>query len=268
MLCVLVDLAALDGVAPAEQERILLHELAEYRPELLDRPRLVVGTKADAVPTADAPPGGSIPGVGRRRPSRDLGGHRRQGVRRSSGRWRRWSTRPGDRHPSARAWSAAARCPRVRWSSASATSEFRLVGREVERVVALNDVTHARGARLHRLPARAARRATRCSPTPAPARATSCGSASSASTTSRTVSVRVGRRRSARRRSPTTRRDRRRGVAKLVRRGGGGCARAGHEVIVVSSGAVAAGVAALGLPSRPSRHGARCRRSPPPGRAA
>ena len=34
---------------PSEQERILLHELGEYRPELLDRPRVVVGTKADAV---------------------------------------------------------------------------------------------------------------------------------------------------------------------------------------------------------------------------
>src|SRR5205085_4305375 len=28
-------------------ERILLHELGAYRPDLLDRPRLVVGTKAD-----------------------------------------------------------------------------------------------------------------------------------------------------------------------------------------------------------------------------
>ena len=38
----------------------------------------------------------------------------------------------------------------------------------------------------------------------------------------------------------------------------------GHEVIVVSSGAVAAGVAALGLRRRPDRHRRRCRRSPPP----
>jgi GTP-binding protein len=49
VMAVLVDLAALDGVDPAEQERILLHELGEYRPELLERPRLVVGTKADVV---------------------------------------------------------------------------------------------------------------------------------------------------------------------------------------------------------------------------
>ena len=50
MLCVLLDLAPIDGVAPAEQERILLDELGAYRPELLERPRLVVGTKADVGP--------------------------------------------------------------------------------------------------------------------------------------------------------------------------------------------------------------------------
>ena len=35
------------GRRRSEQERVLLHELASYRPELLERPRLVVGTKAD-----------------------------------------------------------------------------------------------------------------------------------------------------------------------------------------------------------------------------
>jgi len=47
VLCVMLDLAAADEVAPEEQERILLHELGQYRPELLERPRVVVGTKAD-----------------------------------------------------------------------------------------------------------------------------------------------------------------------------------------------------------------------------
>ncbi|MDQ3758317.1 MAG: GTPase ObgE [Actinomycetota bacterium] len=45
VLVVLLDLTA----DPAEQERILLQELGRYRPELLERPRLVVGSKADAV---------------------------------------------------------------------------------------------------------------------------------------------------------------------------------------------------------------------------
>jgi GTP-binding protein len=52
VLVVLVDLARLDGEDPeaenpAEQERVLLDELGRYRPELLERPRLVVGSKAD-----------------------------------------------------------------------------------------------------------------------------------------------------------------------------------------------------------------------------
>jgi GTP-binding protein len=47
VLCVLVDLAPVDGMPPAVQEEILLRELGAYRPDLLERPRLVVGTKAD-----------------------------------------------------------------------------------------------------------------------------------------------------------------------------------------------------------------------------
>jgi GTP-binding protein len=47
VLCVLVDLASMDGVSPQEQEAVLLRELGAYRPDLLDRPRVTVGTKAD-----------------------------------------------------------------------------------------------------------------------------------------------------------------------------------------------------------------------------
>ena len=49
VLVVLLDLAApaLGGDAPSTQLRILLSELGSYRPELLDRPRVVVGSKAD-----------------------------------------------------------------------------------------------------------------------------------------------------------------------------------------------------------------------------
>ncbi len=47
VLVLLVDLAPVDGRPPAEQEAVLLDELGRYRPELLERPRLVVGSKAD-----------------------------------------------------------------------------------------------------------------------------------------------------------------------------------------------------------------------------
>ncbi|MDQ3979274.1 MAG: GTPase ObgE [Actinomycetota bacterium] len=58
-LVVLVDLASLEGRTPEEQERVLLDELGRYRPELLERPRLVVGTKADLATFAWPPSGAS-----------------------------------------------------------------------------------------------------------------------------------------------------------------------------------------------------------------
>src|SRR5205823_14209362 len=46
VLLVLLDLAPADARPPAEQCDVLLRELGRYRPELLERPRMVVGTKA------------------------------------------------------------------------------------------------------------------------------------------------------------------------------------------------------------------------------
>jgi GTPase len=50
-LLVLLDLASL--TPPAEQLAVLLRELGRYQPELLTRPRLVVGSKADVAPPPD-----------------------------------------------------------------------------------------------------------------------------------------------------------------------------------------------------------------------
>ena len=47
VLVLLLDLSPLAEHSPAEQERILLGELGDYQPDLLDRPRLVVGSRAD-----------------------------------------------------------------------------------------------------------------------------------------------------------------------------------------------------------------------------
>ena len=54
VLVLLLDLASAEDRSPADQERILLDELSRYQPELLERPRLVVGSKAD-VATAGHP---------------------------------------------------------------------------------------------------------------------------------------------------------------------------------------------------------------------
>ena len=55
VLVVLLDLAApeLGGDVPSTQLRVLLTELGSYRPELLDRPRLVAGSKADVASDAE-----------------------------------------------------------------------------------------------------------------------------------------------------------------------------------------------------------------------
>src|SRR5438094_884916 len=47
VLVIVLDLANVEAVSPEEQERVLRSELGRYRPELLERPRLVVGTKAE-----------------------------------------------------------------------------------------------------------------------------------------------------------------------------------------------------------------------------
>ncbi len=47
VLVLLLDLAQVEGIPPDEQERVLVSELERYEPELLDRPRVVIGTKAD-----------------------------------------------------------------------------------------------------------------------------------------------------------------------------------------------------------------------------
>jgi GTPase len=52
VLVVLLDLASDDGREPAEQQRILLAELERYEPALAERPRLLVGSRADIDPDA------------------------------------------------------------------------------------------------------------------------------------------------------------------------------------------------------------------------
>ena len=56
-LVILIDLASMDGRDPAEQEAVLLEELRRYEPSMLERPRLVVGSKQDAA-AADVEFGG------------------------------------------------------------------------------------------------------------------------------------------------------------------------------------------------------------------
>ncbi len=47
VLLILADLGEDEGRAPADQVRVLLNELGSHRPELLERPRVIVGSRAD-----------------------------------------------------------------------------------------------------------------------------------------------------------------------------------------------------------------------------
>jgi GTP-binding protein len=54
VLCVLVDLSPMAELGPAAQERVLVAELGAYQPDLLERARIVVGSRADLADPADA----------------------------------------------------------------------------------------------------------------------------------------------------------------------------------------------------------------------
>lgn len=47
VLCVLLDLSELAPIPPEQQLEILLRELGDYQADLLDRPRIIVGSKGD-----------------------------------------------------------------------------------------------------------------------------------------------------------------------------------------------------------------------------
>ena len=135
VLCLLLDLASMDGVTPQQQERVLLHELGAYRPELLERPRVVVGTKADAVQSDEldamgwnGPIMSSVTGQG----VADVVG-RLAALVHEARRTTEWDEGVVVLRPEA----SGASVERI------ADGEFRLLGRDVERVVALNDVTTA-----------------------------------------------------------------------------------------------------------------------------
>ncbi len=135
VLVLLLDLAAVDEREPEEQERVLLDELGRYRPELLERPRLVVGSQGRRRPRARRrPPGG-------RRRHRDLGRHA-AGPRRPA-RPPRHARRRGARR---RARAGAVRGAPPRRGRVRVVRDddgaWRVTGRNAERVVAMADLTN------------------------------------------------------------------------------------------------------------------------------
>ncbi|CAB4817619.1 MAG: GTPase ObgE [Actinomycetota bacterium] len=129
-LCLLVDLVNEDGLSPEEQERVLLKELGEYRGELLDRPRIVVGTKADA--TVE-----ELDGWTGLRMSAATG----EGVQGIVYRLADLVKEARAEAPEREGFVILRPEPVGFLLERLEEHEFRLSGKEVERVVALNDVT-------------------------------------------------------------------------------------------------------------------------------
>ena len=129
VLLVLLDLAPVDERSPAEQEKILLDELGRYRPDLLERPRVTVGSKGDVAtfefdPQISAVTGGGIP---------QLIGRLAAEVTAA----RAVEPAPQETFVILRPEEQGVRVER------EDDGAFRVLGRPAERAVALNDLTNA-----------------------------------------------------------------------------------------------------------------------------
>jgi len=126
-LLVLVDLANVEEIAPEEQERVLLDELKRYKPELLDRPRLTVGTKTDVA---------TLPWEGER-----ISAVTGDGVRPLVGRLVHLVEEARAAEPVPEAFVVHEPLAEGFQIEREPSGDFRVVGRPAERAVALSDIT-------------------------------------------------------------------------------------------------------------------------------
>src|SRR5580692_1280671 len=135
VLVVLVELDPVTGVPPAEQQRVLLDELERYQRDLVDRPRLVVGSKADMVEPAHG-------GFGTLRPDLVISAVTGLGISQLVGRLAQLVavTRAAEPEPDG---TIVIHRPLPDGFSVERIEEgvYRVVGKVAERAVALNDVT-------------------------------------------------------------------------------------------------------------------------------
>ncbi len=135
VLVILVDLSDGAPATPHEQLQVLLTELSRYRPELVDRPRLVVGSKAD-VAGIDIDPT-AMDGL-----DQVISSVTGEGIAALTGKMAEMvrAARLNEPEPSAfivhRPAAEGVRVERLDDGS------FRVIGRQAERAVAFNDLTN------------------------------------------------------------------------------------------------------------------------------
>jgi GTP-binding protein len=127
-LCVLLDLAPMEEVTPQHQLDVLLRELEQYKPELLERPRLVIGTKLDAAAEVDwdGPTISAVTGAG---------------IDRLKGQLATLVAEARNAEPVGESVVVLRPEAKGTWVERLGEHEFRVHGRSAERSVALNDVT-------------------------------------------------------------------------------------------------------------------------------
>ena len=140
-LVVLVDLGWASAALPPpdEQEKVLLDELARYEPSLLDRPRLVIGSRADLAAHDAHDAYGAHDAHGELQVSAVTG----EGVSTVRGRMADLvrATREAEPHPDT---AFVVHRPAVEGFRVERVDghEWRVVGRQAERAVALSDLTN------------------------------------------------------------------------------------------------------------------------------
>ncbi len=132
VLAVLIDLSPLALAAPEEQSATLLAELAGYRPELLDRPRVVVGSRADlaepeVLAAFDGPTICAVTG---------------DGVPQLLGELRRLVEQSRDAEPEPDSFVTLRPAPEGVTIGRRDDGSFEVQGREAARAVALSDLTN------------------------------------------------------------------------------------------------------------------------------
>jgi len=130
-LCILVDLASVDGLAPDAQEKILLRELEAYDEALVGRPRIVVGSKVDVADPAVLSDWSGL----------TMSAVTRQGVRAVVGRLAQLVSQAREAIPPRQATVILRPEPEGTCVERVGDNEFRVLGRNAVRSVALNDIT-------------------------------------------------------------------------------------------------------------------------------
>jgi GTP-binding protein len=131
VLCVLVDLAPLDETSPTQQLDVFLSELGKYDPQLLERPRVIVGTKTDS----------AVPEVVEAWEGMVISSVTNQGVRELVGRLASLVHEARQEEPVSEGRVILRPDSDGAWVERVDEHNFRVMGRKVLRAVHLNDVT-------------------------------------------------------------------------------------------------------------------------------